>query len=75
MKKLSNKKAYEVLIKNHVHWDRKDKNHIVVWTSGYITADCHTIEKFLMKAGMRAVDQKFDSMCGKTKTTFKHKAA
>lgn len=75
MKKLNNKKAYEILSQNHVHWDRKDKNHIVVFTLGYLTQDAHTIENFLNKAGMYAVDQKFDSICGKTATVYRHKAA
>lgn len=75
MNKLSNKQAYEALTKANAHWDRKDANHIVVWTSGYVTQDAHNVEKFLMQAGMRIVEQEFDRICGKTKNVFKHKAA
>ena len=71
--KLTNQQAYEQLTANHVHWDRKSSNEIIVWTSGYLTADCHNIEKFLMQAGMLCIKQEFDQMCGKTYSIFRHK--
>jgi hypothetical protein len=75
MPKLTNLQAYDALIKAHVHWSRQDANHIVVYTSGYITQEAHNIEKFLMQAGMRLVEQEFDRICGQTKNVFKHRAA
>jgi hypothetical protein len=71
--KLTNQQAYDALIESHVHWDRKDSQHIIIWTSGYKTADCMKIETFLMQAGMRCVKQEFDKHCGKTFSIFKHK--
>lgn len=70
---MNNREAYQALTEARVHWDRKDGNHIIVWTSGYLTAECHEIERFLMQAKMRAVSQEFDKVCGKTVTTYKHK--
>lgn len=69
---LTNQQAYQQLSDNYVHWDRKDANHIIVWTSGYETADCHDIEEFLMRAGMRCCERKFDRMCGKTYSVYRH---
>ena len=69
---LTNQQAYQQLSDKHVHWDRKDSNHIIVWTSGYQTADCHRIEEFLIKAGMWCCERKFDSMCGKTYSVYQH---
>ncbi len=61
-------------LEGKVHWDRKDKNHIIVWTSGYKTAECHEIERYLMdNFKMTCMSQKFDSLCGKTVSVFKHK--
>lgn len=65
--------ACEALTTNHVHWDRKDTNHIVVWTSGYKTANHTSIETFLMQAGMRMVSEDYDTVCGKTRAIYKHK--
>lgn len=64
--------AYQALNDRHAFWDRKDKNHIWVATSGYKTAEAQEIEKMLMKAGMMAMKQKFDRMSGKTMTTYRH---
>lgn len=66
------RQAYEWLTKNNVHWDRKDSSHIVVWTSGYKTMLCQTIERSLMTAGMRCVVREFDKHCGKTYSVYKH---
>lgn len=70
---MTNQDAYQALIKANVHWSRQDDNHIVVWTEGYLTQDCHNIEKFLLGAKMRIVKQEFDKYCGKTFTVYKHK--
>lgn len=70
---MTNKQAYEALTKANAHWGRKDDKHIYVWTEGYKTADAHNVERFLMQAGMRCMSQEFDSVCGKTCSTFKHK--
>ena len=70
---MTNQEAYKELSDKHVHWDRKDSNHIIVWTNGYKTQDCHNIEKFLMQAGMFIVRQEFDKICGKTYSVYKHK--
>lgn len=73
-KKITNQQAYQELSAKHVHWDRKDATHIVVWTSGYKTNDCHEIEKFLMRAGMWATSQEYDQLCGKTRTVYCHRS-
>ena len=70
---MTNQQAYEALSNSNVHWDRQDASHIVIWTSGYITADAMNIERFLRQAGMVAMSQDYDSVCGKTKTLYKHK--
>lgn len=71
MKKLQ--KGYEYLTSIHAFWDRKDKNHIWVRTSGCLTADCHEIESNLMKFGFHAIDRKFDNHSSQTITIYKHK--
>lgn len=70
---MTNQQAYQKLTDKNVHWDRKDSGHIIVWTSGYKTQDCHNIESFLMQAGMYIVKQDFDQMSGKTYSIYKHK--
>lgn len=65
--------AYDQLNKNHVHWDRRDKNHIVIWVLGYHHADCFEIEKFLMPLGFFMIEMEFDKICGKTKCVYNHK--
>lgn len=70
---MTNEEAYNQLNANNVHWNRKDKNHILVWVSGYMHMDCYEIEKFLLQAGMRLMKQEFDPICGKTVNVFKHK--
>lgn len=69
---MTNQEAYKQLTDRHVHWDRKDSNHIIVWTSGYKTADHRNIAKFLLQAKMVLVNEEFDNICGKTKGIFKH---
>ncbi len=69
--KLTAQEAYAALSANHVHWDGYDTNHIIVWTSGYITNEAHELERYLMTAGFRAVKQEFDKICGKTFTIFR----
>lgn len=74
--KVNNQAAYQWLIDNHVHWDRKDDNHIVVWTSGYKTCadDGHYgIELVLRTYGMWMRSESFDKMSGKTMAVYKHK--
>jgi hypothetical protein len=74
MKKQTEKQrqhAYEELIRNHVHWGRKNKNHIIIYTVGYLTQNAHDIENFLLKQGFQSVDQYFDKMSGNTITIFK----
>lgn len=70
---MTNKQAYQALSNANVHWDRKDNNHIVVWTSGYKTQDAYNIEKFLNQAGMQCLEMRFDKICGKTQAVYKHK--
>lgn len=67
---MTNKEAYEGLTKANVHWDRVSEKEIVVWTSGYQTADCR---KYLMQAGMRVTTQEFDRICGRIRTVYRHK--
>lgn len=68
----TNKDAYAWLINNHVHWTRTGENLIMVWTSGYKCADHYTIERVLMKSGMRMIGEAWDPICGKTSATYRH---
>lgn len=68
---MTTQEYYQALNDNYVHWDRRDEDHIVVWTSGYRTAECYEIERFLMKGKFFALSMDFDSLCGKTKTVYK----
>jgi len=70
---MTNQEAYQVLEDNFVHWGRIDEDTIYVYTSGYQTAECYEIEKFLMKAKMFCLEMRFDSHCGKTKSVYRHK--
>lgn len=70
---MTNKEAYETLTANRYQWDRVDETHIAVWTSGYVTHEAHSLERYLMHAGMRLIKQEFDKACGKTCNVFKHK--
>lgn len=70
---MTNQEAYKYLSDLNLQWARKDSKTIYVWTPGYICQDIHDIEKTLMQAGMRAISQKFDRICGQTVTYFKHK--
>ena len=65
-------KAYNELTAKHVHWGRKDAEHIYIWTQGYKCHDHVVIEKYLMQAGFRMVAEDFDSICGKTRAIYKH---
>lgn len=70
---MTNQQAYEGLTKAHANWDRVSEKEIVVWTSGYVTADCHLVEEYLMQAGMFVTSQDYDTICGKTRTVYRHK--
>lgn len=65
--------AFRALTRENIHWDRIDKAHIVVWTSGYNTVDAQAIEKYLMQFKVYLVGQEFDKVCGKTRTVYYHK--
>lgn len=65
--------VYKEFKKNYVHWNRRDENTIVVWTSGYATEEFRVIEEFLMKHECYCMSMEFDTQCGKTKAVYKHK--
>ena len=69
---MNNQEAYQVLEDNSVFWGRIDENTIYVYTSGYKTAECYEIEKFLMKAKMFCLEMRFDRHCGQTKSVYRH---
>lgn len=64
--------AYEFLSKTFTPWIRKDKWHITVYTDGYISADCLTVEAALRSNGFVSISRKYDSKIGKTITIYKH---
>jgi hypothetical protein len=70
---MTNQEAYEALTSANAHWDRKDKNHIIVWTRGQDVVEAELVETFLRDARMICVKRRFDSICGKTYSIFKHK--
>jgi len=65
--------VYDQFKANNVHWQRRDNETIVVWTSGYKTSECYDIESFLMKSKCYCISMDFDKQCGKTKAVYKHK--
>lgn len=48
------------------HWQRKDATHLVLWFSGYKTAEMHAAEAQLKQFGAYALAADFDTLCGKT---------
>ena len=72
-KKPSNIDAYKALDEAGIHWDRKDANHIIVFTNGYRTREAVNIEQYLMQAGMILLSQDYDKISQKTWNLFKHK--
>ncbi len=70
--KMINDDIYQILVNKNTHWDRKDSKHIYIWTSGYKTMECYEYEKLLNKAKMVCVKRRFDTLCGKTFSLYKH---
>jgi hypothetical protein len=73
VREISNKEAYKTLEDIGLQWDRKDANHIVVWTRGYKDESCRELESYLRRAGMVCVGQAYDSICMKTYSIYRHK--
>lgn len=70
---MNKQRAYNILNKNHIHWDRRDKNTIVVFTDGYLTALAYKIEEVLMQAKFQCAEMNYDGISGKTVSVYKHK--
>jgi len=70
---VTKQRAYTVLTKANVFWDRRDKNTIVVFTDGYLSAEAYKIEEFLKQAKFQCIEMSYDGQCGKTKSVYKHK--
>lgn len=62
------------LTEANVNWDRLDERTIVVYTSGYKTADMHEIEQYLSRHGLICMAQVWDNIGGCTHAFYRERA-
>lgn len=66
-----NSEMFQLLNEKMINWKRLTMTQVVVYSNGYVSNECFTIDKIMSDYGMLSVSRKFDSKLGKTANVYK----